>query len=718
MNKPILATVIATACSTLAFAAPPEKSAGNSSQGYPKNIARQHYSTALSLYDSAAQRYVDTEAAAAWMDDDVTTGWPALKGKQHYLVRFAEPQLVSNFELSTTTPSGTISLYTGDAEAAPGDKSWALVAKDVPVASVNNQKLARRINKFAKYVLIETNIDDSSPIYSVNIYGERQASSMSIVKRQEPANIKQLLGEFVNPPTAFNIAGIYAKGAVTFANTGGSENSWQRAIDDDSETSLSIKPSTAESGLVLRFDGTQPVTRLSLLTSAKTRGKVDIFLLSEAPDKSTPVSIEGVQPSVTLSFDGTSQRTFADFAETKATALAIRWTPESGETPLAIRELNVFADISLTEFMFRPHAAVPNGQYLELTNRTGAPLDLTGWQLSNPIAPTFFVPAGFVLPANVPTVIGTTTDPAQNDDAGVVLGWAASGFTLSPDAGTFVIGTADAGSGFTYTGPVGGARGQSLDVDHGPFVGTTGTPGVMACLATSTYGSQTPLQLGSPGSDPGCGFGYTLRSITPHFVDISDGGTALINSPATAVSSLTVAITLAATGTDPAPFAFGARRDIVSMSVDGWLVWGTNAITAASNTLVTSTTSTTKGKLAVFWDDQQTTPVVLPLSEMYWKHFAAGEDPLTPAQHWVFQWAHVRHVSTTPSDDLNYEIKLFEDGSVEYHYGAMVSGTTSNYADGNSATVWLENPAGDRALVIGLNQPVILPNTAYRFVPR
>ena len=350
MNKPILATVIATACSTLAFAAPPEKSAGNSSQGYPKNIARQHYSTALSLYDSAAQRYVDTEAAAAWMDDDVTTGWPALKGKQHYLVRFAEPQLVSNFELSTTTPSGTISLYTGDAEAAPGDKSWALVAKDVPVASVNNQKLARRINKFAKYVLIETNIDDSSPIYSVNIYGERQASSMSIVKRQEPANIKQLLGEFVNPPTAFNIAGIYAKGAVTFANTGGSENSWQRAIDDDSETSLSIKPSTAESGLVLRFDGTQPVTRLSLLTSAKTRGKVDIFLLSEAPDKSTPVSIEGVQPSVTLSFDGTSQRTFADFAETKATALAIRWTPESGETPLAIRELNVFADVSLTDY--------------------------------------------------------------------------------------------------------------------------------------------------------------------------------------------------------------------------------------------------------------------------------------------------------------------------------------------------------------------------------
>ncbi len=349
MKKSALATVIATAFSTLSFAAPPEKSAGTATQGYLKNIARQHSNTTLSLYDAAAQRYVDTEAAAAWLDDDIATGWPAIKGKQHYLVRLAEPQMITNFELSTKTPNGTISLYTGDTDAAPGDKSWTQVAKDVSVESVNNHKLGHRINKFAKYVLIETNIADSSPIYSINIFGEREASAMSIVKRAEPVNTKQLLGDFVNNQTAFNMAGIYAKAAVTFANSGGSEATWQRAIDDDPETSLSVKPSTAESGLVLRFDGAQPFTRLSLLTNAKTRGKVDIFLLSEAPQNSTPVSIEGVSPSVTLSFDGSSQRAFADFAETKATALALRWTPESGDAPLALRELNVFADLALAE---------------------------------------------------------------------------------------------------------------------------------------------------------------------------------------------------------------------------------------------------------------------------------------------------------------------------------------------------------------------------------
>ena len=349
MNTPALVTVIATACSALAFAAPAEKSTGSASQGYLKNIARQHYTSTLSLFDASAQRYVATEAAAAWLDDDVATGWPALAGKQHYLLQFAEPQLVTNFELSTKIASGTISLYSGDRDAAPGDKAWTLIAKDVPVESINNQKLAQRINKFAKYLLIETNIADPSPIYSLNVFGERSSSSTSIVARPQPIDVKPLLGEFVNNQTAFNMAAIYAKGQVTYANSGGTEASWQRAIDDDPETLLNVKSSTAESGLVVRFDSAYPFTRLSLLTNPKVRGKVDIFLLSEAPQQSTPVSIEGIAPSVTLTFDGTSQRSSADFAETKAAALALRWTPESGDATLAIRELNIFADLSLTD---------------------------------------------------------------------------------------------------------------------------------------------------------------------------------------------------------------------------------------------------------------------------------------------------------------------------------------------------------------------------------
>ena len=137
-----------------------------------------------------------------------------------------------------------------------------------------------------------------------------------------------------------------------------------------------------------------------------------------------------------------------------------------------------------------------------------------------------------------------------------------------------------------------------------------------------------------------------------------------------------------------------------------------------SNPTNPSTSDAPVGKLAIFWDDLHTTPGAMPSSEMYWKHFNANEDPNTPVEHWVFQWAHVRHFNTNPADDLNYEVKLFLDGSIEYHYGAMSSGTTANYADGNSTTVWLENPTGDTAYVISNNQPLVRPNTAFRFVPR
>ncbi|MFT3711238.1 MAG: hypothetical protein QM817_26710 [Archangium sp.] len=374
-------------------------------------------------------------------------------------------------------------------------------------------------------------------------------------------------------------------------------------------------------------------------------------------------------------------------------------------------------DLSLTELMFRPHAAVPNGQYLEVVNRTGSPLDMSGWQLRSPNVPTFSVAPGFMLQPDVPLVLGASSDPAENDDAGVAVAWGPSGFFLSPDSGTFTIGTADAGAGFTYTGPSDGGRGTAIDVDPGPFVSSAST-GIAACAATTTYGSQTPLQLGSPGSARGCGFGYELRQIPVHYVDISDGGTPLVNSPTTAVDGKTVPITLAATAGDPAPFAFTVRRPIVSMSLDGWMSWGSTTTTDYTNSTVPSTSDSPVGKLAIFWDDMHSTPNVMPLSEMYWKHFAAGEDPGTPGEHWVFQWAHVRHYATDPADDLNYEIKLFPTGVIEYHYGLMQSGTSSNYGDGNSAAIWLENTAGSQALFIGIEQPVIRSNTAYRFIPR
>lgn len=371
--------------------------------------------------------------------------------------------------------------------------------------------------------------------------------------------------------------------------------------------------------------------------------------------------------------------------------------------------VSVPQDLGLTEFMFRPADSVGfPGQFLEVQNMTTSPLDLTGWELRSPGQPTFFVPSGFLLAPGVPTVIGGSADPALNDDAGVTLSWEGTGFHFPQDGGAFSVTTADAGGfGFTYNGPADGGRGFSLNVDPGPLVGTSGTAGLVACAATTPYGFQVPQQLGSPGSNPGCGFPYTLKAIPVNYVDISDGGVPLNvtgdNGNGRAV--------FGPDGGSPLPVLFGAPVPWLHVNSNGYFLPVTE--TTGSHTNKTVAGSTRAGSIAPFWDDLDTN---FADSNVFLQYFPAGADPGTPAEHWVVQFHRFEHF--VANDDLNFEVKFFTDGALEYHYGRMVSGSTSNYGNGNSATAWLENPAGTQALVIGINQPVIAPFTAYRFTPR
>jgi hypothetical protein len=296
-----------------------------------------------------------------------------------------------------------------------------------------------------------------------------------------------------------------------------------------------------------------------------------------------------------------------------------------------------------------------------------------------------------------------------------VLAWGSSGFSLSDDAGTVIFGTSDAGVPVPYAGPADGGRGISTNIDPGPFVTTSGPPTTLDCAATTPFGNQTPQQLGSPGAVSGC-FEYALQTIPVHYVDISDAGTRVFNATS-AVDTRTEVLTLAATASDPAPVMFGARVPVVSVNSNGWLVPRSTTVSTGANSTTTSTSGTGTGKLAILWDDLETGVSFTPPSDIYWTFVPAGADPLTPDAHWIFQWHHFTYW-TGSVDDMNFEIKLFENGVIEYHYGTMISGSASNYASGASATVWLERPDGSYALAIGINSPVIQPNTAYRFVPR
>lgn len=374
-------------------------------------------------------------------------------------------------------------------------------------------------------------------------------------------------------------------------------------------------------------------------------------------------------------------------------------------------------DLSISEFMFRPSPLVPRGQYLELVNRTAGPLDLSGWIITSTTTTSTFTIPSLTLPANGVAVVGESTDPAENDDAGVQLAWGA--LTFARDAGAITVGTADASIGFTYTGPADAGTGSSVEVDPGPFINAAGTASILACDPTRTFGSQLPAQRGSPGAPVSC-FGYLANAIPSRFVDLADAGTPLVRPMGgAAVTSSTTTLVLASdAGTDPAPMAFGVRQPVISVSLDGWIYWGTTTSTNATNKTAPTTTAPT-ALASVFWDDLEVVPATGRSPEVYWKRFAMGEDPQTPAPHWVIQWAHLSHFSSTTKglDDLNFEAKLFEDGTIEYHYGTMSSGTNDGFGGGSSATVWLENLAGNLALFRNINQGQVQSNTAVRFTP-
>lgn len=350
MKIPSLALFVSVALSGLGLAAE-NTPAMRQFQVYAKNLARQHVGSNLFIFNAANQTYVPTEAGAAWLDDDITTGWPALAGKQHYLLALAEAELVSNISFSARPAAGTVSLYAGDEPAVPGARTWASLVQDVAFNSVNEKKLAKPFTRFAKYVLIETDLADPGPIYSLNVYGEKPAVAYTFRRREQSIDARAIFGQHINDKTAFNANGLYAQSTVSYANSPDGSLGWQKAIDDNPETGVAISGSTGESGVVIRYGSAQTLSRIALLTDGTSKGKLDFYAIND-PTMNTSVaaSLDGRTPTVSLVLDGSTSRSSIDFPTVPATAMAIRWSPVVPSETVTIREFESFGTATLNDY--------------------------------------------------------------------------------------------------------------------------------------------------------------------------------------------------------------------------------------------------------------------------------------------------------------------------------------------------------------------------------
>lgn len=366
-------------------------------------------------------------------------------------------------------------------------------------------------------------------------------------------------------------------------------------------------------------------------------------------------------------------------------------------------------ELSVAEALLLPASSVgPQGRWLELFNNKDTAVDLSGWAVTLPDGGTFAL-SGTVPPAGS-YVVGATVDRELNDDAGVQL--ALPGFEAFPLSATpLTLGRSGTLDSYAIGSPDAGVA-QVRDIGPYRFSSETSGPArAQTCAATQTFGFQLPSQRGTPGADSTCGFGYRVREIQPGFFDISSTGTKGVVVDWDA-DYFTVSLT-------PAPFPwFGVPQTALRVSTNGFITFDMTSTSNPDFPTASPSTTDINNVIAPYWGDLEGFWVD---SEMYWQRVGPNVDPFASAPHWIIQWHNWSWwTSGLVGDLLFFQVKLFDDGTIEFHYDRMESGNSSQRGSGLNATSGIENAAGTQALIINTQSltPGIQPNTAFRFSPR
>jgi hypothetical protein len=140
---------------------------------------------------------------------------------------------------------------------------------------------------------------------------------------------------------------------VNYANSNAGYVSWQRLIDDNPETSVTLAPTGNESGAVISYPQPHTVSRISVLTDTGAKGKLDFYAMrapSSPGGAHTAVPLDAATPTVSVVLDGTNARSSIDFPTVEASQLAVRWSPATPGENLGVREISTFNGVTLDNY--------------------------------------------------------------------------------------------------------------------------------------------------------------------------------------------------------------------------------------------------------------------------------------------------------------------------------------------------------------------------------
>lgn len=477
---------------------------------------------------------------------------------------------------------------------------------------------------------------------------------------------------------------------------------WNKVkLASDANTELTFQVQLLESGEVrFEYKTLQGVTAQGQSANVGWRSSAGIS--STLSSGSNAVLTEGdefiyfASGGVTGAFTVTATQTsaFTLFARLQTGAWVVYPAPLTVIPP---------GSVVLTEAMVQSPSTAPLGRWAELYNSTSEDIVLDGAVLSTSAGATSYTfPEGTVLKSREYLVIGESLDPMENGEANVTKLWGA----LAPDA------TANDAITVSAVQPI-----SSLGWSANPppdmsvqlaerAIDSTGAK--LPCNRVKTYGQVGVI--GTPGARNETCFEYAVESIALAYRDISMGGTALFPMGASNQDSVKATVSL---GNKPFTF-FGRQYSSMTVSSNGLLGFLPFGHSYTGND--TKPDTDPAGVIAPFWDDLDSD--WSGLGNVFVDRVSPGEDPAAPMGHSIVQWHHYSYWSVpAPGDDLNFQVKLFDDGIIEFHYAKMTSGSSANFGNGNSATVWISRPSGDAALQLSINQPLVVPNSAWRFVP-
>ncbi|MDF1561688.1 MAG: lamin tail domain-containing protein [Deltaproteobacteria bacterium] len=257
----------------------------------------------------------------------------------------------------------------------------------------------------------------------------------------------------------------------------------------------------------------------------------------------------------------------------------------------------------------------------------------------------------------------------------------------------------------------------TVRVDELGFISTGLAPAQIVAGESATLSWQASSQATSVSVNPTPGM--LLEAPTGAFQDISTTGTEVTNLT---TSDFSLDYWDEGVSLVSLPFAFpfyGESLTQVVVTTNGYLAFdaGLADPLATNPSTFPSTGAPHGGFIAPFWDDLDAHDGGATPGAPGTLYTQSGTD--ANGNYFVVQWTNYLLWSVSPHGDLNFQVWIWEDGSIEVRYGTMTSASNQAAADGSSATIGVESVDGTTGHAISVNTaaPGGLSNTGWRLSP-